>query len=291
MYVATRDAMLRHIGVNDPWEALKALEVGAVELSIDEQLKTTSFHGAAGGVPFDLSREEDVAALDERADEQSIAICALCMANDFSADDLNAQVAWGAAAVDAAAALGAPAVRVDMVPHKKDVDLEWFLERCIEAARQILAETEDTNVALAVENHGRVTNDPDVLHRIFDGVGSERMGITLDSGNFYWYGHPIDAVYETFAQMAPRARHTHVKNIQYPEDVRGTRREVGWEYGKYVSPLDEGDIDHQRFCQILRDAGYNGAITLEDESLGKVPEPERLAVLQRDVAHLKGCVD
>lgn len=290
MYVATRDAMLGHTGEADPWKALKALDVAAVEVWIDADMKTTSFHGAKGGKPFDLGSDAGVQALDERADEHGIAICALCMANDFSADDLDAQVAWGVAAVSAARALGAPAVRVDMVPHKKDVELDWFLERCVEAAKKVLDQTSDSGVALAVENHGKITNRPDVLKRIFDGVGSDRMGITLDSGNFYWYGHPIESVYETFAEFAPRARHTHVKNIKYPEDQRAVQREIGWEYGKYVSPLDEGDIDHQRFCQILKDAGYDGSIVLEDESLGKADEADRLAILQRDVAHLKTCV-
>jgi sugar phosphate isomerase/epimerase len=37
----------------------------------------------------------------------------------------------------------------------------------------------------------------------------------------------------------------------------------------------------------LRDAGYDGDLCIEDESLGKFSPDERRKVLQRDAEHLK----
>ena len=73
----------------------------------------------------------------------------------------------------------------------------------------------------------------------------------MDTGNFYWYGNPIDKVYEILKSVAKYTKHTHVKNIQYPEETRNQQREIGWEYGKYVSPIYEGDIDHDRVIRML----------------------------------------
>ena len=99
--------------------------------------------------------------------------------------------------------------------------------------------------------YGTVTNEPSFLERLFDGVGSEHLGLTLDTGNFYWFGHPLDDVYRLYEKFAPRAFHTHIKSIAYPEERRNVRRPMGWEYGKYASPIHQGDIDFRRVIGIL----------------------------------------
>jgi sugar phosphate isomerase/epimerase len=91
--------------------------------------------------------------------------------------------------------------------------------------------------------------------------------------------------------MAPYAKHTHLKNIAYPVELRETTREGGWEYGKYVSSLEEGDINHARVIKILARAGYKGDICVEDESLGHHDTAEaRIALLKRDVEYVKRLV-
>ncbi|MCC6486124.1 MAG: hypothetical protein IT364_01375, partial [Candidatus Hydrogenedentes bacterium] len=76
-------------------------------------------------------------------------------------------------------------------------------------------------------------------------------------------------------------------NIHYPEEKREEIREAGWEYGTYVCPLYEGDIDHGRVIRILAEAGYKGDVYIENESLRKwETAEERQKVLGREVAHL-----
>ena len=75
-------------------------------------------------------------------------------------------------------------------------------------------------------------------------------------------------------------KHTHIKNIAYPPELRETQREMGYEYDKYVSPIHEGDIDHARYIALLHQAGYDRDICLEDESLGKYAPAQRKANLR-----------
>jgi sugar phosphate isomerase/epimerase len=290
MYVSTRDAMLSHTGQADPWAALKAMNVSAVEVDFGRERTTESFKGSDGGRPFDLKSDAGVREFSRKLKSENARVCALLMANNFLAD-LKDEIQWAVDAVKAAEALGAPTVRVDMVPHTKDkIDIDNFAGRCIEAAKKIIAETSSSKVSLAVENHGSISNRPEFLQKIFDGVASPRMGLTLDTGNFYWYGHPIDEVYKTMERFGKYARHTHVKNIKYPESERGKQREMGWKYGDFVCPIAEGDIDHARVAKILKAAGYNESLCLEDESIGKPKPEEQLGVLKKDIEHLKACV-
>jgi len=288
MYAATRDEMLKFTGEKDPWAALKFLDAEGVEIHVDRELKTVTFPGNAGK-PYALAEASGRKALAESLKKEGRRCCALLMANDFSNPNLDAEITWAVGAVRAAKEIGAPAVRIDVVPHQKNTDLDWFLRRAIHGLTEVLKATEDTGIALGIENHGHHTNDPAFLQKLFDGVGSERLGLTLDNGNFYWYGHPLSDVYKLFEKLAPRARHTHIKNIKYPAETRETKREVGWKYGDYVSAIDEGDIDVRRFAKILGSAGYQGALTLEDESIYTRPEAERAASLKRQIAFLKAC--
>ena len=113
----------------------------------------------------------------------------------------------------------------------------------------------------------------------------------MDTGNFYWRGYPLSEVYGILRILAPYTKHTHVKNICYPADTRELMREGGWEYGTYVCPVYEGDINHKKVVKILADAGYKEDVCLEDEALGHFqPGEERISVLKKDVDHLKECI-
>jgi sugar phosphate isomerase/epimerase len=62
------------------------------------------------------------------------------------------------------------------------------------------------------------------------------------------------------------------------------RREVGAGYKEYCCALDEGNIDLARVVRILRAAGYDRDLCIENESLFKHPQETRSDVLRRDVS-------
>jgi sugar phosphate isomerase/epimerase len=223
----------------------------------------------------------DLAALQRQAKAAGARISALCMSNDFNAGDKAAEVAWAVRTVQAAQQLDAPAVRIDAIMHgERDLPLEERQRIAASMIRQILEQTAGTGVDLGIENHGYQGNDPAFLRGLLQDVSSPRLGLTLDSGNFYWRGWPLSTVYAIFQEFAPLVKHTHIKNIAYPPEMRETQREIGYEYGRYVSPIHEGDIDHARYFAALKAAGYDRDLCLEDESLGKYSPPQRKANLR-----------
>jgi sugar phosphate isomerase/epimerase len=281
--VAIRDAHLKITGEPDCWTAMKRLGVSGVEVELNEQLLCYSLYHPAR--PYRLDSADGIRALRDDLSARGVTLTAFCMHNRLD-ERLEQEVAWTRKVVAAAQQLGTQVIRIDVVPHQTPAD--QFLPVAIRACKQLCAVAEGTPVRFALENHGRVTNDPQFLNRLFDGVGSLRLGLTLDVLNFYWFGHPLDDLYAICERFAPRAFHTHCKSARYPADRRNTRRPIGWEYEKYAAPITEGDIDYTRVAAILRKAGYQADLCLENECLAQFPAAERPDVLRKEIAMLQG---
>jgi sugar phosphate isomerase/epimerase len=154
----------------------------------------------------------------------------------------------------------------------------------------VLRETTGATVDLGIENHGPIANDPAWLDAALRELDDPRVGLTLDTGNFYWFGLPREEVYRLIEKYARRVKHTHVKNIDFPPDQADRRREVGHGYKEYCCGVDEGKLDLRRVLKILRDAGYDRDLCIEDESLFKVPPDRRVEALRRQVRALTDAV-
>ena len=151
----------------------------------------------------------------------------------------------------------------------------------------MLGRTDGLKPHYGIENHGWPGNDPDFLRRIIRGVGSPRFGNTLDTANFYWSGKPLSEVHRIIEQFAVTTKHTHIKSIAYPADRRERERERGWGYHEYCCAVYEGDIDMPLVVRYLREAGYKADLCIENEALGRYPEPERKEILRKEAEYLK----
>jgi sugar phosphate isomerase/epimerase len=286
MDVGIRDDTLLAGGFGTIAEGVKALGVASVELVYGRDGTVRSL--VAGGETLNLDREAGRAALTEQSAKAGVRVAALMMANNFNAPDLAAEVDWVLRAAEAAQALGIPALRIDSIMRgEREMSLEDRVARFTTALREVLPATERTGIVLGIENHGACGNDPAFLARVLDSFDNPRLGLTLDTGNFYWHGNPLSELYRIYERFAPRVKHTHMKSIRYPAELRETRREIGYKYGEFASPLDEGDIDLARVITLLRRAGYSGDLTIENESVGRYPAGERAAILRRDAEHLR----
>ena len=282
MYPSVRD----HI-VLCAWPSLKegldALGFEAVELEFGRDNSVFAIQPAAGKERFRLDSPVGIEDFRKHLVSTGKSVSALLMSNNFGSADFDGEVNWTIKAVQAASALGIPAVRLDAIMHgEEDQPLERNVQVFAEAMMRVLDVTPDVKVDMGIENHGFQGNMPEFLDSLLEKVGSPRLGLTIDTGNFYWRGHPLSRVYDIIEHFAPHCKHTHAKNIKYPPDQRELERDMGWEYGKYVSTLYDGDIDHRRVVQILKAAGYNRDLCLEDESLGKWTGDQRRAVLTKD---------
>jgi sugar phosphate isomerase/epimerase len=281
--VTIRDAMLRATGQSDGWAALKRLGAEGFEAVVSEDFSLPNL--AHGGQKYSVADEAGIRRLKDDAAAAGQKITALCMANHF-AEQPDAEVRLCTRTAEAAQALGAKAIRIDVVPGA--MARPEFLALSVKTLARVLAATESTGVAFAIENHGTTTNDPAFLQPLFAGVGSPRLGLTLDTGNFYWFGHPLSKVYELYEAFAPRVFHTHCKSIRFPAEDRQRQRPVGWKYGEYTCPIYAGDIDFRRVIAILKAAGYANDLCVEDESLGKATPETATDILAKEIEMLKG---
>ena len=280
--VGCRDLHLKVAGLPDSWACMKALGAEGTEVSLELNLSCSHlFHPER---KYTLATPDGIRVIKDDLAASGGRITAFMMSNRFD-ERLEQELESARGLVKAAQQLGVSAIRIDVVPRKLDGDK--FLPFAIDACKRLCEIAEGTPIRFGVENHGKITNDPQFLEKLFNGVGSSKLGLTLDCANFYWWGHPVNDLYPIYEKFAPRVVHTHCKSIRYPEDKKNVRRDIGWEYGKYNCPIYEGDIDFKRIVKILRKAGYQGDLCVEDESLGKYPATEQADVLRKEIAMLK----
>jgi len=290
MIVSIRDHTALAGGYTTLAEALPDLGVTAVELHADRDFTVTSLC-AGKETRHDVSLESGRASLAREIQQTGFTVTGFLLATDVNGRDPAREVAWMVGMADAAAALGVPALRVDAaMTGERELALEQRQDLFAAALRAVIAQSGGNTVDFGIENHGIQGNDPEFLEGLMARVGSDRLGMTLDTGNFYWAGHPREDVYAILERLAPRTVHTHVKNIAYPEDQRDVRRPAGWEYGTYVSPIPDGDIDHARVALILAKAGYRRDLCIEDESLDRFDSVTRRRHLQEAARHLAQCI-
>lgn len=285
MYISVRDGHLP--GVFGTIKAgLDAMGIDAIELEYDRSRTVYSLDTA--GARESLADKAAIEAYGYKCTGLKCRIAAILLHNNFGAQDLDAEIDWVISGVKAAGQLGVKAMRIDAIMQDdKDLTLDQRTQHFADCMKKVLDATSSLDVQMGIENHGRLGNTPDFLDLVLNKVNSPRLGVTVDTANFYWYGHPVSKVHEIIKHFAPRTKHTHIKNINYPRDQRDIQREVGWEYGKYCSPLREGDLDLKWVVKVLREAGYKGDLCIENESLGRFDEAKRKLIMIDDANFLK----
>lgn len=261
------------------------LGVSAVEIQVDIDRTTPHLRQPDGSV-HSIATDAGLAALRDDLKTRGLGASALLLATDFSAADPAPHVEWALAAIAAAERLGAQAIRVDPLARDKQSSRDTIRDNFISGITRVLKQSPGSSVDLGMENHGPVGNEPAFIDEVLSAVNDLRLGLTLDTGNFYWWGVPLETLYALLAQYAGRAKHTHIKSINYPIELATSRRPIGLDYGKYCCALDEGNLDLARVVKILRNAGYTRNLCIENESLGKFKPAQRLEILRRDVSAL-----
>jgi len=135
----------------------------------------------------------------------------------------------------------------------KEVPQEKWLDSMYECFSGCADFVDALDIDLAIDNHGVVTNDADLLLRLLQKVNHPRIGTNLDTMNYRWYGHSVERCREIYKVMAPYAKHTHIKDgFDSRENYKG-------------AALGEGEVDLTYALHCLRDVGYQGAYLAEYE--------------------------
>ncbi len=171
--------------------------------------------------------------------------------------------------IDLAHQMGIPAIRLNtgrwgtirsfddlMAAKGQEPPIEGYgdqeaIDWCVDSIRQCLPHASEAGVVMALENHWDLSSRVDVLLHIYREVGSPWLGINMDTGNYV--GDP----YLQMKQLAPHA--TIVQAKTYPG-------------GGVWYTLD---LDYDRIATILRQADFQGYVSLEME--GEAPAEQAVA--------------
>ncbi len=160
--------------------------------------------------------------------------------------------------IKAAAKLGIPNLRVfagnqEHEGYTRDQVFNWMardLRRCCEIGKQ-------HGVIVALQNHNDFIKTASDVHRIFEMVNSEWLGLNLDIGS-YRQGDPYAEIEQT---------------IKYA---------VTWQIKENVWIEDkEAPTDFVRLFQLLKKAGYRGYLPIE--TLGEGDPFEKVSTLLNNV--------
>jgi len=187
---------------------------------------------------------------------RGVGLSALSAGNDFLQPDdagMARQVARLERVCRLARLAGTDTVRIDGGWTKDAVPQERWFDLIVAGLRASAPFLEREGFTLALDNHGLVTNDADFQKRIFDAVGSKRVGANVDTMNYRWAGHDLATVGRFYHVIAPYARHVHFK------DGRGSRDTYRG------AALGEGELDLALAVRELEAAGYSGVWTVEYE--------------------------
>lgn len=183
------------------------------------------------------------------AKDNGIIIAALiCGGNLVSEDPIERrnQIAQNAMKIRAAAYLGASLVRLNVgTTGNAYRDSTVGVARAASAFNELLPEAKRYNVKITMENHGGVTAEADNIIKIIERTDPKYVGACLDFKNW-----PKLLLYEENAKLAPYAMHVHAKTHSFTADG------------------EEAEVEYSRLLNLLKNAGYKGAISIEFEGQG-----------------------
>ena len=183
-----------------------------------------------------------------------------------------------------AAQIGCPSVDTTDGLHApeglKDPEAMAMMKRSYE---QILRVAEAHKIIVNIEPHGYFTTNPDCMAEMLAFVKSPWLRMNMDTGNTFIAGRDPVKFLKRFLK---RVSHVHVKDVS--ESLATALR--GKDTGIAVSTCSLGggvNTDNIRKClMMLRDAGYDGVLSIECEGQGGPMIEESLAWLRQTLKAL-----
>ena len=223
---------------------------------------------------FFKDKAEDSAYLKDlkkRADDNGVT-CVLIMIDgegDLSAVEQEARMKavenhkkW----VDAAAALGCRAIRVNTGGHYSPAEVGPVAEAC----GLLTDHGAKSEIKIICENHGGPSSNPDAMVALMKAVNRSDFGTLPDFGNFQQEKgtYTID-IYDAIARMMPYAKGVSAKSYDFDSSGKETK------------------LDFARIMKIVSDANYHGFVGIEYEG-SQLSEPEGIRATKKLLESLRG---
>jgi sugar phosphate isomerase/epimerase len=182
------------------------------QMRLEEFMQAAITHGLGAVELCDLSMK-DPASARALADSLGLKMRSVALRNDFTgpADSLDAQIEHLREWMPIVAGVGASIARVWTGWQKED---DQARKQIVEGFDAAVPAAIEAGVALALETHGGLSNDPafvgDLCARYPDGA----LGACIDFGNL-----PAPSRKRLIAEFAPLANHVHVKTYAFENGI------------------------------------------------------------------------
>jgi len=284
------NSVVKDLEMKNSWEAAKAAGVKGIEVHVDPDLSCP--HLTGGIRPYNFEDRDEASRLGVDGLNNGIMVPVVVAPIQLNPREIEEKGApeWALTLIRSAPFAGVKLIYFPIVTEnftETTIPDDRFIELSVYLLNDLVAESHRSGVAIALENLSVYWNRPEVLQKVLAEFSDEELGLCLDPINFYWFGHPKNRVYDLVRDFLPRTWHFHAKNLRYPVRNREEQREPGWKYAESTIPVDEGDLDFEQLVGYMLDAGFNGYISIEDDSLGKLKPNERLKVLKREIEYLR----
>ena len=248
-------------------------------------------------IPFDHPRPGGLKTLATAASDAGLRFAALNLLRCSLADpDYGAKNAERVRyAIGAAAALQAGIVSISLALPRAVDDCNLYrgldhsrgasrtatdgdFERTADHLHALTGPARAAGVALSIEmHHASIADNAAATARLHRMVGApDVVGVNPDLINSYWaYAKPEEDWREQFALLAPLTNIWHVKNVRRIEKAPGRAEYLG-------TSLTDGDIDYAFACATMRDAGFEGWVSIERGGSG-----DALATMRESLEQLR----
>ena len=180
-----------------------------------------------------------------------------------------------------AAFLGSTKVHHTLVPSLTLEDgapsYEEMLETVLPRAEKFARRCKELGITCLYEPQGMYFNGAKGLGGFLARIDADNVGVCADTGNTLFAGEAGEDVYR---ELCGYVKHMHVKNYRL-SDTPCEGEHYLLQSGKYLceAPLNDGDTDVAECVRILRERGYDGAVSFELEG-----DDERM---RRALAYMK----
>lgn len=151
------------------------------------------------------------------------------------------------------------------------------IKRLVDMFREAIPIAEHYGIKMAIENHIDFTG-AEIL-QLLEEVDSPNLGLNFDTGNF---ARLLDDPVKAMEKLAPFTLATHIKDLKINEHAA-----VDDWYFLSTVPVGDGFIDNLALARMLHEAGYQGFLAMELDTLHPDYNEDEDAAVARSVEALR----
>ena len=223
----------------------------------------------------------DIATVDREAGH----IKALCDAAGLEISALATYLTlWDTADIErvlfAAKTMGCKKIRVDAPDYDEKENYRVQFDRAAKQVREVEKLAAKAGIRVNFETHmGKIIPSASAAYRLVEGCDPRYIGILLDPGNMVYEG--FENYKLGLELLGPYLGHVHVKNSCWQS--KGTTPDGVEHWEPTWAQFTKGYADLGRLVKLLREAGYDDYISVEDFT----NDQDTVTKLAGDLAYLR----